>query len=133
MWLGKRLCPATKAPGDVWYTTVDPPGALDVTKKYTFNFSSVDKPHETYNGLNVRLRYLIRVTISRNYGNTVRECDFSVQVSTPPPELNSSIKMEVGIEECLHIEFEYDKQKYHLEDVIIGKVLCQCRAIYGAV
>jgi vacuolar protein sorting-associated protein 26 len=30
--------------------------------------------------------------------------------------------MEVGIEECLHIEFEYDKQKYHLQDIIIGKV-----------
>jgi len=30
--------------------------------------------------------------------------------------------MEVGIEECLHIEFEYDKQKYNLQDIIIGKV-----------
>jgi hypothetical protein len=25
------------------------------------------------------------------------------------------IKMEVGIEDCLHIEFEFDKQKYHLK------------------
>ena len=38
------------------------------------------------------------------------------------PPVNHSIKMEVGIEECLHIEFEYDKSKYHLEDVVIGKV-----------
>ena len=30
--------------------------------------------------------------------------------------------MEVGIEECLHIEFEYDKSKYHLADVVVGKV-----------
>eukprot|EP00479_Gromia_sphaerica_P014221 TRINITY_DN833_c0_g1_i1.p3 TRINITY_DN833_c0_g1~~TRINITY_DN833_c0_g1_i1.p3 ORF type:complete len:87 (+),score=22.33 TRINITY_DN833_c0_g1_i1:393-653(+) len=30
--------------------------------------------------------------------------------------------MEVGIEDCLHIEFEYDKSKYHLEDVIVGKI-----------
>lgn len=30
--------------------------------------------------------------------------------------------MEVGIEECLHIEFEYTKSKYHLRDVVIGKV-----------
>ena len=30
--------------------------------------------------------------------------------------------MEVGIEDCLHIEFEYDKSKYHTRDVIIGKV-----------
>lgn len=32
------------------------------------------------------------------------------------------IKLEVGIEECLHIEFEYNKNRYHLKDVIIGKV-----------
>ena len=37
------------------------------------------------------------------------------------PETNNAIKMEVGIEECLHIEFEYNKSKYHLRDVVIGK------------
>jgi hypothetical protein len=26
--------------------------------------------------------------------------------------MNASIKMEVGIEDCLHIEFEYNKSKY---------------------
>lgn len=31
-------------------------------------------------------------------------------------------KMEVGIEECLHIEFEYEKSWYHLKDVVIGKI-----------
>lgn len=30
--------------------------------------------------------------------------------------------MEVGIEDCLHIEFEYNKNKYHLQDVIVGKI-----------
>jgi len=30
--------------------------------------------------------------------------------------------MEVGIEDCLHIEFEYNKSKYHLQDVVIGKI-----------
>ena len=39
-----------------------------------------------------------------------------------PPEMNSSIKMEVGIEDCLHIEFEYNRSKYHLKDVVIGKI-----------
>jgi vacuolar protein sorting-associated protein 26 len=39
-----------------------------------------------------------------------------------PPEVNNSIKMEVGIEDCLHIEFEYNRSKYHLKDVIIGKI-----------
>jgi hypothetical protein len=35
--------------------------------------------------------------------------------------------MEVGIEDCLHIEFEFDKQKYHL------KVLPAQRAVLGIV
>jgi vacuolar protein sorting-associated protein 26 len=30
--------------------------------------------------------------------------------------------MEVGIEDCLHIEFEYDRGKYHLQDVVSGKI-----------
>ena len=30
--------------------------------------------------------------------------------------------MEVGIEDCLHIEFEYNKKNYHLSDVVIGKI-----------
>ena len=38
------------------------------------------------------------------------------------PEMNNSIKMEVGIEDCLHIEFEYAKAKYHLKDVVVGKI-----------
>jgi len=31
-------------------------------------------------------------------------------------------QMEVGIEECLHIEFEYDKNKYHMKDTVVGKI-----------
>ncbi len=58
-----------------------------------------------------------------------------------PPDSNNSIRMEVGIEDCLHIEFEYNKSKYvlffrlvglsikldawrryHLKDAIVGKI-----------
>lgn len=30
--------------------------------------------------------------------------------------------IKVGIEECLHIEFEYNKSKFHLKDCITGRV-----------
>ncbi len=30
---------------------------------------------------------------------------------------------QVGIEDCLHIEFEYERSKYHLKDSLIGKVM----------
>ena len=30
--------------------------------------------------------------------------------------------LDTCCQDCLHIEFEYDKSKYHLKDVIVGKV-----------
>lgn len=38
-------------------------------------------------------------------------------------EKETQMKMEVGIEDCLHIEFEFNKHFYHLKDVILGRVL----------
>ena len=57
------------------------------------------------------LRYFLRATISRRLNDVVKEMDIVVHTLSTYPELNSSIKMEVGIEDCLHIEFEYNKSK----------------------
>lgn len=54
--------------------------------------------------------------------DVMREKDIWVYSYRIPPETNSSIKMDVGIEDCLHIEFEYSKSKYHLKDVIVGRI-----------
>ncbi|CAL1404310.1 unnamed protein product [Linum trigynum] len=102
---------------------LDVPGDLFEKKSYPFEFSTVEMPYESYSGVNVRLRYILKVTISRNYVNNIVEYqDFVVRNYTPQPPVNNSIKMEVGIEDCLHIEFEYSKSKYHLKDVILGKI-----------
>jgi len=99
------------------------PGTLEDSKKYLFEFNNVEKQYETYVGNNVRLRYFLRVRITRNYAsNITHTVDFAVQNVGVEPEINNSIKMEVGIEDCLHIEFEYNKSKYHLQDVVIGKI-----------
>ena len=42
----------------------------------------------------------------------VKEADIAVHTLASFPETNYSIKMEVGIEDCLHIEFEYNRSKY---------------------
>lgn len=126
-------------------------GQLGKGKTFPFEFSS-EKPFETYSGINVRLRYFVRVTITRAYNNNfVKELDFAVEnakssssmiAQLPSSATNSNIpnnpletvdqstlfapiapiKMEVGIEDCLHIEFEYNKHKYHTKDVILGKI-----------
>ena len=67
-------------------------------------------------------RYFVRVTVGRRLSDTVKEKDLWVYSYKMPPEMNNAIKMEVGIEDCLHIEFEYNKSKYHLRDVIVGKI-----------
>lgn len=102
---------------------LDVPGEISERKIYPFEFSTVEMQYESYNGANVRLRYILKVTVTRGYvSNIVKEKDFWVRNVSPPPEINNSIKMEVGIEDCLHIEFEYSKSKYHLKDVIVGKI-----------
>jgi len=102
---------------------LEAPGDLTEDKSYPFEFKNVDKQYESYGGNNVRLRYFLRVKVTRSYAsNIVKTVDFAVQNISKEPEINNSIKMEVGIEDCLHIEFEYNKSKYHLQDVVIGKI-----------
>ncbi|CAF1347043.1 unnamed protein product [Adineta steineri] len=98
------------------------PGELTESTSMDFAFQNVEKPYESYIGINVKLRYFLRVTIIKRFSNNVFERDICVQQLSQFPEINNSIKMEVGIEDCLHIEFEYNKSKYHLKDVIVGKI-----------
>lgn len=97
-------------------------GDLVHNTSYPFTFENVEKPYEVYAGSNVRLRYFLRITIVRRISDIVKEFDIAVHTLCSYPEINSPIKMEVGIEDCLHIEFEYNKSKYHLKDVIVGKI-----------
>jgi len=102
---------------------LEPPGELTENKTFTFEFNNVEKQYETYTGNNVRLRYFLRVKITRQFSSNIAQTlDFAVQNLGSAPEINTSIKMEVGIEDCLHIEFEYNRAKYHLQDVVIGKI-----------
>lgn len=98
------------------------PGDLLQHTSYPFEFANVEKPYEVYTGANVRLRYFLRATIVRRLTDVVKEVDIAVHTLCSYPDALNSIKMEVGIEDCLHIEFEYNKSKYHLKDVIVGKI-----------
>lgn len=98
---------------------------------FDFSFKNVEKQHESYQGINVKLRcarscdpapsaanrvlryrYFVRVSIARRMADVMKEKDLWVHSFRMPPDSNNSIKMEVGIEDCLHIEFEYNKSKY---------------------
>ncbi|VDD90870.1 unnamed protein product, partial [Enterobius vermicularis] len=98
------------------------PGEITQNTSFAFDFQQVEKPYESYIGTNVKLRYFLRVVVVRRLTDIVREMDVIVHTLSSYPDTDNSIKMEVGIEDSLHIEFEYNRSKYHLKDVIVGKI-----------
>lgn len=128
---------------------LSPPGTLyNARTEIPFKFKNMDKEHESYRGRNVAVRYVVmcacclvslaepshsftfkhfryfvRVIVERKFLPPInKEADVWVQIVGTPPGENEAIKMEVGIEDCLHIEFEYERRVYHLQDVIMGKI-----------
>lgn len=101
---------------------LEPPGTLTENSTYDFSFNNVEMQYESYCGISVRLRYFIQITINRSYGKIKEEEEFVVFNPTEEPESNAKLRMEVGIEEWLHIEFEYQSSKYTLKDVVTGNV-----------
>lgn len=100
-----------------------PPGDLASQAVLPFEFRNVELQYDSYRGVQVRLRYLLRVTVSRGLGSMTKDYPFWVaNCSEAPPDQGPPIKMEVGIEDCLHIEFEYDRGAYALRDVVLGKI-----------
>jgi hypothetical protein len=84
-----------------------PAGVLDKSQEFDFEFAHAPKPHESFAGVNVRLRYFLRVSVARQMAsNLVKELDFHVHVYQAPPEVNNTIKMEVGIEDCFSEDCE---------------------------
>ena len=92
-----------------------------------FYFRTDDqKPYESYHGRNVAVKYFVRVIVERSNKFLMppikHDQEVVFQIVKQEPRLNQPIKMEVGIEECLHIEFQYKKRYYHLNDVIEGEI-----------
>mmetsp|Transcript_26091 Transcript_26091/g.54655 ORF Transcript_26091/g.54655 Transcript_26091/m.54655 type:complete len:383 (+) Transcript_26091:117-1265(+) len=101
-----------------------PPGMLYQTiTEIPFLFRNMDKEHESYRGRNVSVRYFVKVILERKFLPPLqKEHDIWIQVLGQAPAQNEAIKMEVGIEDCLHIEFEYERRVYHMQDTILGKI-----------
>lgn len=82
-----------------------PPGTLfQQETRIPFSFRSIEKEHESYRGRNVSVRYFVRVVVERKLFPPIqKEEDVWVQILGQEPTENEAIKMEVGIEGCLHI------------------------------
>lgn len=106
-----------------------PPGCIYThTLQFPFCFPSTNAnvEYETYHGRDCSLVYLVRVYVERKglgfLPPIIAEKEILIQKIGIPPVTNNPIKMEVGIEDCLHIEFEYERKFYHLKDTIAGSI-----------
>ena len=105
--LSKELCPAGKL--------------INQNNKFPFVFNNVEKQYESYRGIEFNVRYILRVIISCSLRNLTWEREFGVarpETKEILTTLNDPIRMDVGIEDWLHLSFELDRTKYSTKDVI---------------
>lgn len=121
-----------------------PAGELQHSQSYNFMFKDLAKRHESYRGKNVDVSYYVKVTVIRKSADITKLKKFWVylynDVSLPSSTVVNQrqiengeenrlarnepkpVKLDIGIENCLHIEFEYSKSQYHLKEVIVGRI-----------
>jgi vacuolar protein sorting-associated protein 26 len=105
---------------------LSPAGVLsEPITKLPFVFKNVEKSFESYRGIEVNVKYILRVIILGTIRNLTWEREFGVIKPEKKEVLNidnDPIKMDVGIEDWLHLSFELDRTKYTTKDVITGRV-----------
>ena len=94
--------------------------------KFEFNFPPKEKPYESYFGSSVKVRYYICVNVLSLPKNLCNQIEIVI-LNPLSRELflkeeNSPLKIEIGVENLIHVIFEVNKTNYYLRDVVIGKV-----------
>ena len=97
---------------------------------FNFEFKSVEKQYDSYRGKKFSIKYILLVTINVGLSSIKKEkeicifnCDKNLKkLNTLFNKENKKLKVEIGVENVLHVCFELDRKNYHLKDVITGKV-----------
>ena len=103
-----------------------PPGTLsNQVNSFSYSFKNVEKSYESYRGIEYNVKYILRVVISSTLRSLTWEREFGVVKPEKKEALkvgDAPIKMDVGIEDWLHLSFELDRTNYSTKDVITGRV-----------
>ena len=103
-----------------------PPGTLsNQINTFKYSFNNVELSYESYRGIEFNVKYILRVVIGTTLRSLTWEREFGVvrpMTKDVLKENNEPIKMDVGIEDWLHLSFELDRTKYSTKDVITGRV-----------
>ena len=97
---------------------------------FNFEFKSIEKPYDSYRGKKFSIKYILLVTINIGLSSIKKEkeicifnCDKNLKkINQLFVNDNNKIKVEIGVENLLHVCFELDRKNFHLKDVITGKV-----------
>ena len=105
---------------------LSPPGRLsNQINTFKYSFNNVELSYESYRGIEFNVKYILRVIISATMRSLTWEREFGVvqpHSKDVLKENNEPIRMDVGIENWLHLTFELDRTKYSTKDVITGRV-----------
>ena len=99
---------------------------------FNFEFKGVEKQYDSYRGKKFSIKYFLLVTINTGLSSITKEkeiCIFNsdknlkkINKLFKKENKNDIIKVEIGVENLLHVCFELERKNYHLKDVISGKV-----------
>jgi vacuolar protein sorting-associated protein 26 len=90
-----------------------------------FEFKNVEKQFETYRGNNIIVKYTLKVIVLSKMRQATQEIEFGVinpRDSSILDSENDPIKLEVGIEDWLHLIFDVHRNKFGLRGCITGQV-----------
>jgi vacuolar protein sorting-associated protein 26 len=104
-----------------------PPGVLtNELLSLNFSFKNVEKQYETYQGYGIQVKYYLKASVATSIRIYHNELEFGVINPEPLSVLhldNQPIKLDVGVEDWLHLVLLIDKSKLHLKDTISGMVV----------
>ena len=98
---------------------------------YDFEFKSVEKQYDSYKGKKFSIKYLLLVTVDLGFDSIIKKekeicifnCDKNLKrINQLFINDNNKIRVEIGVENLLHVCFELDRKNYHLKDVLSGKI-----------
>ena len=105
---------------------ISPPSTLtNQLNKFKFSFANVEKQFETFHGNDSRVKYILRAIIKTTLRTLTWEREFGVVNPISKNVLNENnepIKLEVGIEDWLHLVFDLDSRNFGLKDIALGRV-----------
>ncbi|EZG56713.1 putative vacuolar protein sorting-associated protein 26 [Gregarina niphandrodes] len=121
--IGKLEVSSCKNPLSINFCYVNKSLPIIDSNNYPFTFKSPELPYNTYNGVRAKVRYYLKCTVTKDSTPIYKELDILVlNTAQGPPIPVRPLNIDVGIEDCLHIDVRLDRNAINLNGQILGHV-----------